>query len=88
MIPLDDRDISERLRVADRVFQAGRGSSICPLESQSVAAISSNSEVEALKKRIGELESLISKMSFHGRSRSRSGSRHFWWTFFQESVSQ
>ena len=76
VIPLDDREISERLRVADRVFQAGRGSSICPVDSQTCAVSASNSEVEALKKRIGELESLVSKLSFQGRGRSRSGGRN------------
>ena len=79
MIPLEDRELSLRLEMADKIFEATRTVSLCPVEPGACALPPHDtpwvSRMDALSKEVGELRSLLSKMTVNGRARSKSRGR-------------
>lgn len=80
IIPLEDRELSLRLEMADKIFEATRTASVCPVESGACALPRPDtqwvSRMDALSKEVGELRSLISEMTVNGRARSKSRGRN------------
>ena len=79
MIPLEDKDLALRLEMADKIFEATRAVSVCPVEPGACALPQPDthwvSKMDALSKEVGELRSLISGMTVKGRERSKSRGR-------------